>query len=54
VLSPDKAGAFVETVNLILNGTEDACATVARTASALPAPEPIIMVNWQAGAVLRL
>ncbi len=54
VLSPDKAGAFVETVNLILNGTEDACASVTRTASALPAPEPIILVNWQSGSVLRL
>jgi hypothetical protein len=54
VLAPDKSGAAVEMISLVLNGGDDACARVKRALAFLPTPAPLILIDWTSGTLERL
>lgn len=54
VLVPDRTGDIVEMISLVLNGSAETCNAVQRAASALPAPAPLVAVDWQQGTIAPL
>lgn len=54
VLVPDRSGAIVEMISLVLNGTDEACSEIERAACALPTTAPLVLVDWRRGAITPL
>ncbi len=54
VLVPAKNADIVEMISLVLDGAADACAEVTRVVAALPAPSPLVLVDWRVGLLVAL
>lgn len=54
VLVPDGEGSMLAMASLVLNGSGEARSALMRAVATLPAPSPLIVVDWQQGTIVRL
>jgi hypothetical protein len=54
IVVPDRDGACVAMISLVLNGADGDCAAVVAALGALVTPEPLVLVDWARGCIVPL